>query len=180
MPIPESSQALDGVIEGLIAMLGTTFSLTQDATLGVWSGAIGGRQAVVCEGNPGSYEPDIIISIASDASGAAGSAAISRPTMGTNRSREIAVEINIAFSVLVYGADIAGRAARQALNALLEPVQLYFRIAGQEVLGGSCREAWVSGFPQIPHVSNAHDSESGAVVGRFADAVLTVTALIRN
>lgn len=177
MPIPESSQTVDGVIEGVVAMLGTTFSLAQDAELGIWSGVINGVQAVVCEGQPGTYQPDIIIAVNPFSDSV--TQAISRPVMGSNRPREIACEVKIVFSVFVAGADVAARAARQAVNAIAEPVQLYFRQRGQETLGGSCREAWVSDI-NGPHVANAYDSDGKYVIGRYGDSTLTITALIRN
>lgn len=183
MPIPASGQTIDGVIEGIFSMLGTVFGLTEDSTLGVWSGPINGIQAVACEGQPGSYQPDIIIAVGYDGTSSGITQAITRPTMGTNRSREIAVEIKVTISVFVAGADVAATTARRALNALSEPIAIYFRTAPQETLTvngvQSCREAYLSNIDG-PHLSVATDPTDGAVIGRFADSTLTITAFIRN
>lgn len=180
MPVPASGQTIDGVVEGLLTMNATLFGLAADPVQDVWSGTVNGNPAVMYEGDPGAYQPEVLIAVAYDGlTGTPIQQAITRPTLGTNRSREIAVEVKTLYSVQQLGDESARRVARQAVDAMTEQVSLYFRVPPQEILSNSCREAFVTGIDG-PRVSTSFDPNTGLVTGFFAESVVTITAFIRN
>lgn len=166
-------QTIDGCIDGLLALVQSVYSTTLDTTYNEQTATFNGLQLVVVEGLPGAYQPDLIIAVATDVR-----QPIDRPTLGTNRSREITAEIDIVVSAAIAGDATAQLAARKAANAAAEPIQAYFRTQGQETLGGSCREAWVSNI-QGPKAAPVFASD-GSPWGRSSDLTITVTAHIRN
>lgn len=100
---------------------------------------------------------------------------ISRPTMGTARSREEESSVTVVVSVFRSGtdADLQQNATERAY-ALADLLQQRFRTAPNETLGGACREAWVSNMS----LQEADDPEIIAK-GRSATVIATVMCRAR-
>lgn len=104
---------------------------------------------------------------------------VTRPTAGTNRSRHKDVEFDVLINVWTGGTESVQQAVVEAVDDLSELLEGYFRVSGQETLGGGCLDAWVSAITgPIPDLTI--DPSSGAVSGRQAESTLTVTARIRQ
>lgn len=128
---------------------------------------------LVTYGKPGAYQSNNIVAV-----GMANRRPIARPTMGTGRSREATAEIEVWISVFVPGTEVAQQTASEACDDLVDLLEAYFRASPQEALSGACREAWVSNVDG-PNPDVVTNPETKAVMGRVADAVVTVTASIR-
>lgn len=129
-----------------------------------------GRKVLVSYGKPGSYQPDFIVALMNTRQ------PITRPTMGTNRSREKEAEIDFLFSCYVPGAEVAQQVATEACDDLIELLDAHFRTAPNETLDGACREAWVSNVEgPVPDVI----TDKTRVTGKVAEAIVTVTVRIR-
>lgn len=141
----------------------------------IYAGQTDGRGApvLVTYGRPGTYQADYIIAV-----GMHTRQPVTRPTMGTGRSREKLAEIDVVVSVFVPGTEVAQQTASEACDDLAELLDAYFRTSPNETLGGACLEAWVSNIdgPAPDLVTNP---ETKAVMGRVAESVVTVTARIR-
>lgn len=160
----QTGQTVDGVIDGLLQICTTVFT-----------DPFNGQQLLVCEGAPGSYQPDLIVAVAT-----AVRQPVTRPTMGTQRSRERQTEIDIAVSCFVGGdgSDGSQRSARLQCNALTDTFEDYFRTKPNETLNNACRESFVSNIDG-PTLTTVYHPQTGAVTGRAAESVITVTAYIR-
>ena len=124
-------------------------------------------------GAPGTYQPDEIVAVMGQRF------EVTRPTMGTGRSREEAVETDVVFSVFVPGAEEAQRAATERAYAMSLELDDHFRVAPQETLGGACREAWTTRGELVESRVTA-SPKSGNVAGRVAELTVTVTTLARR
>jgi len=157
------SQSLKATRAGLLAACRTIYAASVDSS---------GAPVAVTDGPPGSLQPQIIVAV-----GMATRQPITRPTMGTGRSRDTEAQIDVIVSVFVPGAEVAQTTANDACDDLTDLLQAYFRVSGNESLGGGCRDAWVSNIegPRPDVIPN----ESGGVAGRVAESVVTVTARIR-
>lgn len=164
------TQSIAGTVSGLFAACQTLYA-------GATSGD--GAPVYVCLGHPGSYQPAEFVAVGMDVR-----QLITRPTMGTNRSREKTAEIDVVTSVFVPGmipddvtpsgtqADALSRAC-----ALSDSLESYFRTAGNETFSGACREAWVSNIAG-PAMGEMYD-KAGHPIGRVAELTVTITAAIR-
>lgn len=104
---------------------------------------------------------------------------VSKPTMGTNRSREEVVETDVMFSCYRPGDEKAQRIATTQAFTMALALDEWFRTKPNEELGGACREAWVSGGELDE--SKVVPAEGGtAVQGRMATLVVTVTTRARR
>lgn len=159
------AQSIKATVSGLYA-----------ACVTVYTGQTGadGSPVLVTYGPPSTYQPEVIVAV-----GMATRQPVTRPTAGTNRSREKAAEVDVVISVFVPGGDVAARTAVEKCDDLAELLEAHFRTSPNETLGGGCREAFVSRVEgPIPDVVVSPDS--GAVTGRVAESTVTVTAFIRQ
>lgn len=125
---------------------------------------------LVSYGNPGSYQPDVIVGVHDVR------VKITRPTMSTARPREEAAEIDVRFSVYVAMGDTAQQQATETAVGMLTTFSNYFKTRPNETLGGTCREAWVSSYELTEDV--AVDPEMN-VAGRLAEIVAVVSFATR-
>ena len=135
-----------------------------------------GQNTLVSWGPPGEFQPDLIVAVMG------ARVPITRPTMGTGRSREQSCEITVVFSQYVHGGPEASQPAETAAWAAADQLEAYFRTKPNEELGGACRDAWVSAKdiadPEIAWEPTG-DGTSSAAVGRVATVTVTVTAAVR-
>ena len=155
-------QSIAGVLDGLYASFGTIFA-----------GSVGTDKSpvLVSFGDPGQYQPSAIVAIMDTTT------AISRPTMGTNRSREMAADVTVVISVYTPGDESAQQVSTDCAFGLLTVLESSLRTSPNERLGGSGRDAWVSKADPIATV--ATDPASGAPTGRVTEIHVVVTAVIR-
>lgn len=105
-------------------------------------------------------------------------ATITKPTAGgARRSREESAEIDIIVSCYRPGDDDrAQMAASAAAWAMVDQLEDYLRVRGQETLGGICRDAWVSEYTDRDYRLL---DEQGYATGRACDVTITITANTR-
>ena len=133
-----------------------------------------GKPVLVTLGKPGSYQANYIVAVAMGTR-----QPITRPTMGTGRSREKEVEILVTISTYVQGKpDVAQPSALDACDDLTDLLEAFFRTSPNEALGGACREAWVSNIDG-PVADRIVNPETKAVTGYAAESFVSVTARIR-
>jgi hypothetical protein len=104
---------------------------------------------------------------------------ITRPTEGPRRTRQKDVEFDVVISVWSGGTESVQQSLMEAVDDLSELLESYFRTSGNETLGGGCFDAWVSSIDG-PTPDVTVDPQSGAISGRQAESVVTVTARIRQ
>jgi hypothetical protein len=126
---------------------------------------------LVSFGDPGAYQPDVIVAVMG------GQIPVARPTMGTNRSREKTVTMDVIISVFVAGGDPSQTSAWTTAQAMSDLLEAYFRTSPNETLSGACREAWVTNT--APVFSNARDAATGNQTGSICDITVTITAAVR-
>lgn len=162
------AQSISGTITNLFAACKTVFANTTGTD---------GDPVLVSLGTPGKYQPNGVVAVAMDVR-----APIDRPTMGTNRSREMAAEIDILFSWFVPGDEDSQLLATAGALAAFSQLETYLRTSPNEALGGACRDSWasVANFAQLVAYQPDEDPTQPAhPVGRLAMLTATVTALIR-
>lgn len=159
------AQSIKAARQGLLA-----------ACQSIYNGQTGldGSPVLVTLGPPGTNAPSAVVIVAAETR-----QPVDRPTAGTGRSREKEAEFDVVINVWTGGTETAQQAAIEKADDLSEMLEAYFRTQGQETLGGGCREAWVSGIAG-PTPDLTIDPASGAVSGRQAESVVTVTARIRQ
>lgn len=156
------AQSIAGVLDALYSSFATIFA-----------GSVGpdGQPVLVSFGDPGQYQPSAIVAIMDTTT------QISRPTLGTNRSREMAADVSIIISVYTPGDESAQQVSTDAAFALLTVLEQNLRTSPNERLGGASRDAWVSKADPIATV--AVDPASNLPTGRVTEIHVTVTALVR-
>jgi hypothetical protein len=102
---------------------------------------------------------------------------IQRPTLGTNRSRELSADIEIWFSVYTPGDETAQQVSTDCAFTLLTVLENNLRASPNERLGGVCRDAWIS--KADPEFTVAVDPATGDPAGRVTDIHAILTAKIR-
>lgn len=132
-----------------------------------------GMKVLVCYGLPGAYQPQNIVAVLETRQ------PITRPTMGTNRSRNKTVEIDVTVSVFRAGDEKQQQLAAEDVDDLVDLLESYFRTSPNERLGGACYDAFVSNIAG-PTFFASVQPESKAVVGYTAEAVVTVTLSVRT
>lgn len=159
------AQSIKATRQGLLA-----------ACQSIYTGQTGldGAPVLVALGPVGTYAPSALVVIATDTQ-----QPVARPTAGTGRSREKEATFQVVINVWTGGTETEQQAAVEKVDDLSELLEAYFRVQGQETLGGGCREAWVSNIVG-PTPDLTVDPASGAVTGRQAESVITVTARIRQ
>lgn len=130
--------------------------------------------ALASYGVPGAFQPDEIAAVMDQRF------EVSRPTMGTGRSREEAVETVVVFSVFVSGDESSQRVATERAYAMCLALDEHFRTGPQETLGGSCREAWVTSGELAESVVTPPPGGGSGVTGRVAELSVTVTSRHRR
>ena len=104
---------------------------------------------------------------------------VTRPTMGTNRSREETVETDVTFSVFMPGADEAQRDATERAYAMALQLDERLRSAPNEALSGACRDAWtVRG--ELVESRYTSSPGGGSVSGRLAELTVVVVTVARR
>lgn len=159
------TQSIKGVRAALFAACQTLYGSSRDSV---------GGEVLVSYGFPGSYQPQTIVAV-----GLTSRQPVTRPTLGTNRSRDKVAQVDVTISVYRAGAaENVQQAATEDCDDLVLLLEAYFRTSPNEALGGACRDAWVSEIDG-PNLDPATQLDSGAVTGYTAEAVVTVTANIR-
>jgi hypothetical protein len=160
------------------SVAGTIVALT-DACVSIYADVVGpDEQAVlVSPGAPGQYQPAAIVAVGWEVR-----TPITRPTMGAGRSRDTQAEIDVLMSVWVPGDETAQPVANTAVYALLALLETYLRTSPNEVLGGACRDSYVSNAvlqPDITYEATDDPSDEPVPTGRVASLTVTVTTIIR-
>jgi hypothetical protein len=158
------TQSIKGARDGLFTVCQALYAAATDSNV---------APVLVTYGPPGAYQANNIVAV-----GMATRRPITRPTMGTTRSRNTDAEIEVWISVFVPGAETAQQTATDACEDLIDLLEARFRTSPNETLGDTCREAWVSDVDG-PNPAVVTNPETKAVTGRTADAIVTVTASIR-
>ena len=156
------AQSIAGVLDALYTSFGTIFA----SSVGTDNAPV-----LVSFGDPGQYQPSAIVAIMDTTT------QISRPTMGTIRSREMAADVSIIISVYTPGDESAQQVSTDAAFGLLTLLEQNLRTSPNERLGGASRDAWVSKADPVATV--AVDPASNAPTGRVTEIHVTVTAHIR-
>lgn len=130
-----------------------------------------GSPVLVTFGPPGQDQPSAIVAIMDTRT------LITRPTLGTGRSREMAAEIDVTFSVYTQGDETTQQTSTDCALGLLTVLESNLRTSPNERLGGVARDAWVSAANVAGTV--AVDPDSGNPAGRVCTVEAVVTALIR-
>lgn len=161
-------QSVDGFVTALKAACDTIYSNTKDELDAP-------TQVVVSQ--PGQYQANYIVAVAT-----AIRQQIIRPTMGSNRSRESMVEVDVVISIYVPGDETVQATANSRALSMQGQLETYLRTAPNETLGGACRDSYVSGAslqPDIAFQALDDPNVAPAPTGRIAENTVTVTAFIR-
>lgn len=156
------AQTIKGVLSGLTAACQSLYANQTGPD---------GLAVVVSYGPSGSYQPGALVMVGMDVR-----QPITRPTMGTGRSREKAVEVDVVISAYGAGDESVQQPVTEKAIDLAELLDAYFRTSPQETLSGACREAFLSNIAG-PIPGAITDGEG--VMGRVAELTATVTAYIR-
>jgi hypothetical protein len=158
------AQSIKGARAALYAACVTLYAGRVDST---------GAAVLVTYGLPGSFQPQNIIGVGLDTR-----QPITRPTMGTARSRETFAEIDVAYSIFRAGDSSQQQAAAEDADDLVALLESYLRIAPNEKLGGASYDAWVSNIAGPALTASIHP-KTGAVTGYIAESIAAVTIKIR-
>lgn len=129
---------------------------------------------LVSYGLPGAYLPDSIVYVSDQRFD------ITKPTMGTNRSREEVVETEVTYSIFVPGDVEAQKTATETAYSLALLLDEYLRVKPNETLGGACREAWVSAGELLEAKAGTTETGANGVAGRVATLTVIVTTTARR
>lgn len=134
------------------------------------AGAYETEHVYVVFGQPATVDPDEIVSF-----GAVG-VGQSKATLGTNRSREETITLDVQISVVRGGAEEAEIEASRRCYELLRMIERHVRMTDTTV-GGTVRECFLTS-----HDSPGATPEEVMHKGRMIDvlATFTATARIRN
>lgn len=163
------AQSLVGTLDGLYAACVACYAT---------STAPDGSPIYVSYGDPGQYQPNGIVAVMNCTN-----SPIARPTLGTNRSREMSLETQVMVSVYTPGDQTAHQTSLDSVTTLVRLLENYLRVAGNENLSGGCRDSWVSAIEgpvgTVVYDPDSVQAGSPAATGRVVEATATVTALIR-
>jgi hypothetical protein len=164
------TQSLLGAVTGLYAAVQACFASTV---------APDGSPVLALFGMPDQYQPQCMVAVL----GAGGQRGVTRPTMGTNRSRELMIEIEVMFSVYVEGGQEAHATCMTTMAALIRLFEEYMRTSPNEKLGGACYDSWVSDVgalaPTIAYDPDSVQAGQPVPTGRVVETSTVVTAKIR-
>lgn len=150
---------------------------TWDALFAALDGLFAGQQGVlVSPGDPGNYEPDLIIAVMGV------TAPMKHPTSGPARSNDERVTIQVLVSAYVAGGPEVQQLANQNAWSASEQIRNYFRTSPNETLGGACYNAFVSNRVLTPEIAweQVDDLPTPVPAGRVATVDVSVEAWIRT
>lgn len=153
-----SGTAVTTVRAGLFAALGTLFP----------------APTLVIYGPPGEDQENEIVAVMGSKT------PITRPTMGTSRSREEITETEIVFDVYQGGGPEVMQTVTERAYAMAGQLGDYLATSPQERLGSVVStpyDSWVSDLEDT--VSIAYNAQSGAATGRRCELRATVTSKSR-
>jgi hypothetical protein len=101
-------------------------------------------ELLVCYGDPGNYQPDVIISLG------ALTTISTTPVMTPTRVREEASELTVTWSVFRAGDETQQVVALTLAYLYRDRFADYFKTKPNETLGGTCRNAIVTGDDYEP------------------------------
>lgn len=125
------------------------------------------KAVYVCFGQPATINPDEIVSFGAIGVGQ------EKATMGTNRSREETITLDVQLSVVKGGAEEAEIEASRRCYELLRLLEYYVRVTDTTV-GGTVRECFLTS-----HDSPGATPEEVMHKGRMIDVLATFTAKAR-
>lgn len=154
-------------LAALFTMLQTVYTGVVDAM---------GEPVLVTYGPAGSNLPGTIVMLGDQRS------TITRPTLGTGRSRDTRFEVDVEFNCYLQGGpEIQQTVTEQCWN-LLPVLENYFRVAGQERIGGTydTHLGDVGELQQLIAYSSLDDPTAEPIpVGRQAILTVPIQANIR-
>jgi hypothetical protein len=162
------TQSLGATIDNLYAACVTLYASTTGSD---------GQPVLVSLGNPGQYQPNAIVAIATEIR-----SPITQPTMGTPRSRATVAEIDVVMSVFVPGGEDEQIVAFDAAFALQAQLETFLRTSPNERLSGACRNSFVSGSRCVPvttYQKSDDPNRDPVPIGRVAQNTVTVSVEIR-
>lgn len=127
----------------------------------------GTESVYVVFGHPATVDPDEIISFGFVGAGQ------EKATMGTNRSREETLTLDVQISVVMGGAEEAEIGASRRCYELLRMLEYFVRVTDTTV-GGTVRECFLTS-----HDSPGATPEEVIDKGRMIDVLATFTAKAR-
>jgi hypothetical protein len=150
---------------------------TWDALYAAVTTMFAGQQGVlVSAGDPGNYQPDLIIAVMDV------DAPITHPTAAPTRPQDERITIQVLISAFVGGGPEAQQIANQTAWAASDTIKNYFRTSPNEKLGGACYNSFVAHRKLTPEI--AYETPDGmntpVPVGRTATIDVTVAAWIRT
>ena len=133
------------------------------------------QNQLVCQGDPGNYEPDLIVAMMALRS------PITQPTAGPNRSRDKRIEIDLTISSYVHGGPEAQAPAVQAAWDATDAIEAYLRTGSNVTLGGACYNAYLDVANMTPSIAweTVEGFDSPVPVGRVAEIAAVVKVWIR-
>lgn len=151
-------------------------SQSWDALYAALQGLFNGQDQLVCSGEPGDFQPSLIVSMT------ALRGPITQPTAGATRSRDKRIDIDVAISSYVHGGPEAQQPANDAAWAAADAIETYLRTGNNATLGGACYNAFVD--QENLTVATSWESVEGyedpVPVARIAQVDLVVRVWIRN
>src|SRR4051794_27874611 len=150
-------------------------SQTWSALFAALGGLFQGQGQLVCEGDPGDYQPDLIVSMMGLR------APITQPTAGATRSRDKRIEIDLAISAYVHGGPEAQAPAVQAAWDAADAIEAYLRTGNNITLGGACYNAFLELGNMTPLTAweTVEGFDDPVPAGRIAAIDAVVKAWIR-
>lgn len=139
----------------------------------------GEPDTLVTLGDPGNYQPDLLISVM----GVVGP--VTRPTMRgvstAKRTRDKQILVEVLISAYAPGGPEAQAVANDAAWGAAELLEDYFRVSPNETLGGACYDAFVAQHDLQPGIAweDVDGADAPVAAGRVAVVTTTVQISIR-
>lgn len=122
------------------------------------------KDVLVCPGAPGTFQPDEIIAVTRM------EAQFDFATMGTNRSREVTLSVDVVFSCLFSGDETLELSAQERAFDLLDRLEASVRM-DDTTLGGVVRHCFLASVQ-----TDGQTPEEYQQAGRGVDVTATFTA----
>lgn len=123
---------------------------------------------------PGDNLPDDVMSVGAQRFD------LTKPTLGTNRSREEVVETDVTFSCYRAGDDTAQPLATAAAFGMALKLDEYLRTGDGPKMGGATYDAWTTGGELTESKVVPPAGGGTGVTGRLATLVVTITTKARR
>jgi hypothetical protein len=132
-------------------------------------------ETVVVAGPPGNYQPDLVVAMMGIRM------PIERPTMSTNRSRDIHMQLDITFSAYVAGGEEAQPLANDMAFDAFAAFEVWVRTGANAKFGGACYESFLISGDVTPAVAweRVDDLPDPVPAGRTADIDAVLESWIR-